>query len=191
MLTYSFKELDIPMYEYLYQCIKNDIIHQKLKPHEKLPSKRAFAKNQNVSLITVENAYHQLLIEGYIYSKERKGYFVSELHYPHYIKNHSSVMTKPKQTHYRIDLKSNSVSSLHFPFSTWSKMTRQVLSSQSQELLSRSPHQGCESLRRAICSHLYAFCGMNISPDQVIIGAGSEYLYNLVIQLLGRDQIYA
>ena len=44
MLTYSFKELDIPMYEYLYQCIKNDIIHQKLKPHEKLPSKRAFAK---------------------------------------------------------------------------------------------------------------------------------------------------
>ena len=191
MLTYSFKESDIPMYEYLYQCIKNDIIHQKLNPHEKLPSKRAFAKNQNVSLITVENAYHQLLIEGYIYSKERKGYFVSELHYPHYIKNHSSVMTKPKQTHYRIDLKSNSVSSLHFPFSTWSKMTRQVLSSQSQELLSRSPHQGCESLRRAICSHLYAFCGMNISPDQMIIGAGSEYLYNLVIQLLGRDQIYA
>ena len=73
MLTYALENtLDIPMYEYLYQCIKNDIIHQKLKPHEKLPSKRAFAKNQNMSLITIENAYNQLLIEGYIYSIEKK-----------------------------------------------------------------------------------------------------------------------
>lgn len=190
MLTYTFKDQNMPMYEYLYQCIKNDIIHQKLKPHEKLPSKRAFAKNQNVSLITIENAYHQLLIEGFIYSQERKGYFVSDLHYPHYIKNHPSLITKSKQPHYRIDLKSNSISPTHFPFSTWSKIARQVLSSQSPELLSRSPNQGCESLRRAICSHLYAFCGMNVSPEQVIIGAGSEYLYNLVIQLLGREQIY-
>ena len=78
MLTYTFKDQNMPMYEYLYQCIKNDIIHQKLKPHEKLPSKRAFAKNQNVSLITIENAYHQLLIEGFIYSQERKGYFANQ-----------------------------------------------------------------------------------------------------------------
>lgn len=191
MLTYSFEHEDKPMYEYLYECIKNDIIHQKIQPHEKLPSKRAFAKNQNVSLITVENAYHQLLLEGYIYAKERKGYFVSELHYPHYISHHTPNFSSIPQQNYRIDLKSNTVASSQFPFSTWSKITRQILSSQSQELLSRSPNQGCESLRRAICLHLYAFCGMNVLPEQIIIGAGSEYLYNLVIQLLGHDKIYA
>ena len=171
--------------------IRSQIENGQYPEDSRLPSERELCDEFSVQRLTVRSSLQILKYEGYIYSKERKGYFVSELHYPHYIKNHSSVMTKPKQTQYRIDLKSNSVSSLHFPFSTWSKMTRQVLSSQSQELLSRSPHQGCESLRRAICSHLYAFCGMNISPDQVIIGAGSEYLYNLVIQLLGRDQIYA
>lgn len=191
MLTYSFHHVDIPMYEYLYECIKNDIIHQKLQPHQKLPSKRSFAKNQNVSLITVENAYHQLLLEGYIYAKERKGYFVSELHYPHYTSHHIIPIPTSSPKNYRIDLKSNTVSSIQFPFSTWSRLTRQILSLQSQELLSRSPNQGCESLRRAICSHLYAFCGMNVSSEQVIIGAGSEYLYNLAIQLLGYDKIYA
>ena len=157
MLTYSFEYEDKPMYEYLYECIKNDIIHQKIQPHEKLPSKRAFAKNQNVSLITVENAYHQLLLEGYIYAKERKGYFVSELQYPHYISHHTPNFSSIPQQNYRIDLKSNTVASSQFPFSTWSKITRQILSSQSQELLSRSPNQGCESLRHAICLHLYAF----------------------------------
>lgn len=192
MLTYpSTKPQHLAMYDYIYQCIKKDIIQQKLKPHEKLPSKRTFAKHQNVSLITIENAYHQLLLEGYIYAIERKGYFVSELHYPHYQGHYHEPLPSLTQPKYLIDLKSNSVSSKHFPFSTWSKLTRQVLSTHSHELLSRSHHQGHESLRRAICEHLYAFCGMNIVEEQVVIGAGSEYLYNLVIQLLGQDKIYA
>lgn len=192
MLTYALENtLDIPMYEYLYQCIKNDIIHQKLKPHEKLPSKRAFAKNQNVSLITIENAYNQLLIEGYIYSIEKKGYFVSVVDYPTPPNTTPIIIQQVEKKEYLVDLKNNSVSPIHFPFSTWSKLTRQVLSSQDEALLKRSPQQGCDILREAIAKHLYAFSGMNVSPSQIVIGAGTEYLYNLVIQLLGRDQIYA
>ena len=106
MLTYALENtLDIPMYEYLYQCIKNDIIHQKLKPHEKLPSKRAFAKNQNMSLITIENAYNQLLIEGYIYSIEKKGYFVSVVDYPTPPNTTPIIIQQVEKKEYLIDLK--------------------------------------------------------------------------------------
>lgn len=73
MLTYTFPEnLHKPMYLYLYENIRNDIINQKLQPNEKLPSKRTFAKNLDVSLITVENAYNQLLLEGFIYAIEKR-----------------------------------------------------------------------------------------------------------------------
>ena len=64
------------MYEYLYRCIKQDILHKKLKAGEKLPSKRAFAKNLGVSTITVESAYAQLVVVGYLYSLPKRGYYV-------------------------------------------------------------------------------------------------------------------
>ena len=80
MLTYDFeKRGKMSLYEYLYNCIKNDILSGKIKAGEKLPSKRTMAKNHNISVITVENAYAQLLVEGYIFSKEKRGYFASEI----------------------------------------------------------------------------------------------------------------
>lgn len=192
MLTYHFPiHSSIPMYEYLYECIKKDIIDKKLTAHEKLPSKRAFAKHLHVSLITIENAYNQLLIEGYIYSIEKKGYFINEITYPKTPKTKPITYVEKNIEHYQIDLKTNSVSPDNFPFSTWSKLTRQVLTTQDSSLLTRSPENGCLILREAIAHHLYAFSGMNVSPSQIVIGAGTEYLYNLVIQLLGREHIYA
>lgn len=192
MLTYHFNhELGIPMYEYLYQCIKNDIIQQKLQANEKLPSKRVFAKHLQVSLITIENAYNQLLIEGYIYSIEKKGYFVNSIEYPEIPTQTVPTILEKPQIQYFIDLRTNSISLSNFPFSVWSKLTRQVLNSQNSELLIRAHQQGCLELREAICEHLHAFSGMNVSPSQIVIGAGTEYLYNIVIQLLGRDQHYA
>lgn len=192
MLTYHFNhELGIPMYEYLYQCIKNDIIQQKLQANEKLPSKRVFAKHLQVSLITIENAYTQLLIEGYIYSIEKKGYFVNSIEYPEIPTQTVPTILEKPQIQYFIDLRTNSISLSNFPFSVWSKLTRQVLNSQNSELLIRAHQQGCLELREAICEHLHAFSGMNVSPSQIVIGAGTEYLYNIVIQLLGRDQHYA
>ena len=77
MLTYTF-ENKTPLYESLYKQIKEDIHHGKLKPHEKLPSKRTFAKHLNISTITIENAYAQLMAEGYIYSKPKSGFYVSD-----------------------------------------------------------------------------------------------------------------
>ena len=80
MLTYSFENIDgDSMYEYLYRCVKQDILQRKLKAGEKLPSKRAFAKNLGVSTITVESAYAQLVAEGYLYALPKRGYYVCGL----------------------------------------------------------------------------------------------------------------
>ena len=80
MLTYSFENIaSESMYEHLYRCIKQDILQKKLRAGEKLPSKRSFAKNLGVSTITVESAYAQLVAEGYLYTREKSGYFVSAL----------------------------------------------------------------------------------------------------------------
>ena len=80
MLTYDFEKIEkTSLYEYLYKCIKEDILSGKIKANEKLPSKREMAKNHDISVITVENAYAQLIVEGYIYTKEKKGYFASDI----------------------------------------------------------------------------------------------------------------
>ena len=87
MLTYDFeKRGKQSLYEYLYNCIKEDILSGKIKAGEKLPSKREMAKNHSISVITVENAYAQLIVEGYIYTQEKKGYFASRIS-EQYIKN--------------------------------------------------------------------------------------------------------
>ena len=79
MITYNFTNTGSDsLYEYLYKCIKNDILQGNIKPGEKLPSKRSFAKNLGISVITVENAYEQLIAEGYIYSMPKRGFYVTD-----------------------------------------------------------------------------------------------------------------
>ena len=79
MITYNFTNTGSdPLYEYLYKCIKNDILQANIRPGEKLPSKRSFAKNLGISVITVENAYEQLIAEGYIYSIPKRGFYVTD-----------------------------------------------------------------------------------------------------------------
>ena len=79
MLTYDFTNVDVPIYEYLYRCIKKDILAGNLKPGDKLPSQRSFAHNPGISTITIQNAYDQLISEGYVNTLPRKGYYVAEL----------------------------------------------------------------------------------------------------------------
>lgn len=91
---------------------------------------------------------------------------------------------------HRVDLSSNSLLAENFPFSTWSRLLRHTISEKQQLLLTQSPTAGVAPLRQAIANHLRHFRGMDISPDQIVIGAGTEYLYELLIKLIGRDKIY-
>lgn len=195
MLTYSFENRGSDsLYEYLYKQIRNDILTYRLSPDEKLPSKRALAKNLNVSTITVENAYQQLMAEGYIYSKPKSGFYVSHLSTS---KNNREKVPvwKPASLvntdKYFADFVNNSTSTSSFPFQTWTKHMRETMSDDADSLMVRSPSIGVLKLRQAIAAYLFQFRGMSVEPDQIVVGAGTEYLYGLIIQLLGREHIYA
>lgn len=195
MLTYTFENRgNKSYYQYLYEQLKKDILSRRLSPGTKLPSKRSFAKNLNLSVMTVENAYAQLQVEGYIYSVEKKGYYVADIadqspfHPDTPCNCLSGAVSSSKE--YFADFTSNSIAKESFPFSTWARLMRQVLTRADNDLLNLSSPQGILPLREAIATHLYHFRGMKISPEQIIIGAGTEYLYGLLIQLLGRDKVY-
>ncbi len=189
MLTYELKKQPgVPLYEALYRCIRGDILSGALKSGEKLPSKRSLAANLEVSKITVETAYDQLLAEGYLRSVEKVGYFVEPVEGITPIPAPVPETPAPEAESY-IDLTANGPAD--FPFSVWSRLQRQVMLDLGETLLQPLPNQGLWALRSAIAQHLTAFRGMQVSPDNILIGAGTDFLYNLLIQLLGRDKRYA
>ena len=187
MLTYELKKAPgVPLYEALYRCIRRDILSGKLAAGEKLPSKRSLATHLEVSKITVEAAYNQLLAEGYIRSQEKVGYFAENLQkrtplapVPEAVQLHAEDL---------IDLTGDSPS--HFPFSVWSRLQREVMLDLGEGLLLPLHKQGLPQLRNAIARHLQQFRGMQVDPDNILIGAGADFLYNLLVQLLGRDKRY-
>ena len=189
MLTYDLKKAPgVPLYEALYRCIRGDILSGNLRPGEKLPSKRALAQNLEVSKITVEAAYSQLLAEGYICSREKVGYFVEAVER---VRPTAPVTLEEPASAGEPMLDLTGGGTERFPFSVWSRLQREVVLDYGQRLLLPMPHQGVPELRQAIADHLAAFRGMAVDPQNILIGAGTDFLYNLLIQLLGRDKIYA
>lgn len=194
MLTYPMEERgDLPLYEYLYRRIREDILSGKLTAGERLPSKRALAEHLNLSVITVEGAYAQLEAEGYLYTLPKRGFFVSQVDRTPAPKapEPPAIPVPEAARQWRLDLKSNQVDTARFPVSTWARLTRQVLSEDGAALLRPVPHQGLEALRRAIADDLRDYRGMSVSPEQIIVGAGAEYLYLLLAQLLGSGAVFA
>ncbi len=221
MLTYSFENRGSDtLYEYLYKQVKKDIISRKLIPHEKLPSKRMLAKHLNISTITVESAYSQLIAEGYLYSIPKSGFYVCEIEaggafeeYMPLAKRNlpvkgdsqsdfnsdadsmrtwtaSAAQESQFKQVYFADFVNNRAISANFPFSTWTKLMRDAMAGNTSRLLDRPPSAGIYELRCAIADYLYQFRGMSVSPEQIVVGAGTEYLYGLIIQLLGHDRCY-
>ena len=189
MLTYELKKSPgVPLYEALYRCIRGDILSGALRPGEKLPSKRALAENLEVSKITVEAAYSQLLSEGYICSREKVGYFVETVERRNPVP--AAPALRPKEdAACLLDLTANGTE--QFPFSVWSRLHREVMLDFGEALLAPLPNRGIPELRQAIAGHLAAFRGMRVDPENILIGAGTDFLYNLLIQLLGREKVYA
>lgn len=192
MLTYELKKAPgVPLYEALYRCIRGDILSGKLAAGEKLPSKRALATHLEISKITVEAAYSQLTAEGYITAREKVGYFVEAVE-----QVQSTGAAAPAkapmpaaQDRPTVDLTANAPA--QFPFSVWMRLQRQVLLDFGHQLLEPLPPQGCRDLRVAIAGHLAGFRGMQVDPENIIVGAGTDFLYNLLLQLLGCDKVYA
>lgn len=189
LLTYALsREAGAPLYAQLFEAIKTDILSGRLAKGVKLPSKRALSDHLNVSKITVEAAYNQLLAEGYITSKERSGYYVAQVRVAAPVTKRASdglVPITPEN-----NSEANSSAAL-FPFSVWARLMRGVILDTQQSLLQRVPSAGLLALRSAIASEIMRQRGVSVRPEQILIGAGTEYFYSLLIQFLGREKTYA
>ena len=205
MLTYDLeKRGELPRYDYLYRCIKGDILSGRLGPGERLPSKRALAAHLGTAVATVENAYAQLLAEGYLVSRQRAGYYVAQVESRAGGACPAEVGTcgaeaglwgerrggEAPPRPWLLDLRGSGGGIEGFPFSVWARLTRRVLSERGPALLRAVPHSGVPELREALARHLYELRGIRARPEQIVVGAGAEYLYNLLVQLLGRERGY-
>ena len=257
MLSYDMGERgNASRYDYLYRCIRHDIAHGNILPDEKLPSKRALARNLGVSVITVEAAYAQLIAEGYVRAEERRGYFARELSPAarggrqggarnrgnariggvsggaagqrgfasegatgrHAASPDSDAAQSPAASSARrlASLRfpahtlgdfpfsdsagdpmtfvpsSGAAATALFPYQTWSRVMRRTLTEESSATLAEAAlGAGSPRLRRAIAAYLREYRGMDVPAERIVVAAGSQTLYQLIIQLLGRDRGFA
>ncbi len=193
MLTYDFAAADVPMYEYLRDRVRKDILSGVLPPGSRLPSKRSLAAHNGISVITVQNAYDQLAAEGWIRALPRRGYFVADLAAPAGARPERPARAEEgggEEERPAIDLSDNRTSPAVFPFSVWARIMRRVTRLRRADLMKPSPAAGVYELRAAIAEHLRSFRGLTADPERVVVGAGSEYLYGILLRLIGTDKIY-
>ena len=214
MLSYDMNARgETSRYEYLYQCIRSDIVAGRISAGEKLPSKRRLAQHLGVGLVTVESAYAQLVAEGYVRSHERRGYFAQEL--PQSLRPDVRLANgafgqaedtgqRARQTPGNAALALPAPKPLVADFSRpgtggfdavgafWTRALRSCMSHESYEdLFGPQPVWGNERLRCAIAAYLRGARGMGVDPDRIFIGAGAQMLYDVVVKLLGPNRVYA
>lgn len=177
------KDNNAPAYIQLYEQLRRDIVSGTYGYKTKLPSKRLIAEELGISIITVEHAYDILRDEGYVEPRERSGYFVV------FRKNDFFSVSESPVGH--TAMIKNEPYATSFPFSAYAKTMRRVISDYGEEIMIKSENFGCHQLRNAISSYLRRSRGIIVSPGNIIVGAGAEYLYGLIVQLLGRNRIYA
>lgn len=178
----------------IYNQVRDDIIAGRYKKGTKLPSKRVMAEAEAVSVITIAHAYELLLEEGYISAVEKSGFYVvydEEEIYSGFNNNHQNGV-KSDMTVVSKKASENPTDLVNYAFSSsiYAKTARKVLSEMGDGILGRSPMKGTEALRGAIARYLRRSRRIDVSPEQIFIGAGAEYLYGLIVQTLGREVLY-
>ena len=179
-----------PFYEQIYKYIREEIKAGNWKKNEKLPSTRKLAAYLEVSRNTVDMAYAQLLSEGYLVSIPKKGYFVCELEqaFPKPIlEDDWQEEEREEIDHTIIDFSPNGVDMENFPYNQWRKLMREVMSTNNSELFQSGDPQGDQEFRRTLRLYLHQSRGVNCQENQIIIGAGMDYLLLLLGMLLGRE----
>ena len=166
-------------YWQLYRQLRQDILEGVYPLGTKLPSKRRLAAELELSVITVEHALSLLVDEGYAQPRERSGLYVS----------FGGGAPRPRAGLDEMRLSTDVPKD--FPFSMLSRIMRRVLTDYGERILMRSPNAGCAELRETLADYLLRSRGLHVQPQQIVVGSGAEYLYGLVVQLLGRERLYA
>ncbi len=197
-----------PMYEQIYNYIKEEILSGSLAQNTKLPSSRLFAEQLNISRSTINGAYEQLLSEGYIYSKEKSGFYVADIRS---MRNFTEKKTHPQKVEATdktlhtcdstcVDSHDSrkeytfspfAIDTNSFPYAVWRKLTNNAINELNSDSLSLGSNQGDLSFRQAIAGYLSSARGVHCSPEQIIVGAGTDYLLMLLCGLFEENGIIA
>ena len=180
-----------PMYEQLYDYIKNEIRQGTYPAGDKLPSTRALSAYLQVSRSTVDLAYEQLLSEGYVEAVPCRGYFVCDIAGLYEIEPEAPGHEKSEENVDQsclYDFSPNGIDLDSFPFKTWRKLSKDILIDDKKELFQQGDPKGEYSLRETICRYLHQARGVNCRPEQVIVGAGNDYLLLLLGTVLGENR---
>lgn len=205
------KNSDDPAYMQLYRQLRDDIVNGYYSLGDRIPSKRLLAEETGTSVITTDHTLSLLYEEGYIEIKERSGCFViytspaNRKKASAHAENGASLSTSkntapsdsiPDPEEFSASYPPSPALAIQeaveesFPFSSFAKTMRRVLSNYGEAILTRSPNFGTPEFRSAIANYLARARGILVSPDQILIGSGSEYMYSLIVQMLGREQLF-
>lgn len=184
-----------PLYEQIYEYMKEEIRKKSLPSRAKLPSTRALANHLKVSRSTTQMAYDQLVSEGYIEAEPCRGYFVAEIEELLGLKredgSHSLLEEEPQKEKYQVDFSPRGIDLGSFPFSVWRKLSRNTLVDDNREMFSSGDPQGEAALRETIKNYLHTARGVKCHAGQIVVGAGNEYLLMLLSQIIGRNHLIA
>ena len=171
----------VPAYMQLYRALRADLVSGALPFGAKLPSKRTLAEELGLSLITVEHAFALLADEGYLETRPRSGTYAAFGGEPR--REEAPRLPRPAQAPMQVPA--------DFPFTTLARTMRRVLTDYDRRILMPSPGSGTEELRRAIAAWIARSRGLTVSPERIVVGAGAEYLYGLIVQFFGRETRFA
>ena len=173
-----------PNYIKLYESLRGEIVRGVWQYGARMPSRRVLAKERGISAVTVEHSYDLLCQEGYIEARARSGFYVIFRPADGFARSpeHTKLPEKNAFAH---------SAETSFPFPALSRTVRRVLSDAGEALMLRSPSSGVERLREALAGYLARNRSITVKPEQIVIGSGAEYLYGLVVELLGRERTYA
>lgn len=186
------KSSNIPIYEQLYVYIKEEILEGRIEYGTKLPSKRKLADFLRISQNTVETAYEQLTAEGYVRAYPRRGYFVMAYEELEYVKKNQHPLEHAitNQQEIKYDFHPSAIDTENFPFTKWRKLAKNTISEENHSLLLLGDSLGEMELRQEIAQYLYHARGVQCSPEQIIVGAGSEILLQQLLLLFDEETVY-
>ena len=183
----------VPLYEQLYRYFAQEIQSGRIPAGTKLPSKRSLCAHLGVSRSTVENGYAILVAEGYVCAAPMRGFFVADLtpYAPPQPTPIPEAKARPQAAEEaKVNFSTSIVDTSAFPYASWAKLNKEVIYN-SPELLQRGDRQGEPALRRALAAFLREYRGVHCDADQIVVGAGTEYLIELLLQLFDPEVVFA
>jgi len=169
----------------LYAALREEIERGGIAPGARMPSKRQLADHLHISTATVEAAYARLTSEGLCQSRPRSGMYAAEA------LPHPGGAGRVDVPPVRYDFSTGAADAEHFPYATWAKLMREVLSEQDKALLLTGDVQGAPELRAQIAAMLRSLRGIDVPPEAIVLGAGTEVLVAALVALIGRERLFA